>query len=181
MASATLFTVGHSNRSTEDLVRLLQAHGIRTVCDVRAFPKSSRWPHFDREALQPVLEDAGIEYAWLGGPLGGYRKSKRADSPHTALDSFRSYADHMETDEFRAGVGRLLALGREAPTAYLCAEKDWRHCHRRMISDHLVGLEGVAVAHVLAPDACEDHALDGRARVVQGRLVYDRGSQAELF
>ena len=162
-------------------MRLLRAHGIRAVCDVRAFPKSSRWPYFDREALQPALEDAGIEYVWLGGPLGGYRKSKRSDSPHTALDSFRSYADHMESDEFREGIEQLLALSRRAPTAYLCAEKDWRHCHRRMISDYLVELEGAAVAHVLASDTCEDHALDPRARAQDGRLVYDRGSQAELF
>lgn len=181
MTSPKLFTVGHSNRTALDLVRLLLAHGIRTVCDVRAFPKSSRWPHFDREALEPVLQDAGIEYVWLGEPLGGYRKGKRTDSVHTALDSFRSYADHMESDEFRAGIARLLALACETPTAYLCAEKDWRRCHRRLISDHLVELEGAAVVHLLAADACEAHALDPRARVVAGRLVYDRGAQAELF
>jgi len=177
-----LFSVGHGNREAPALVAVLRAHGIATLCDVRAFPSSRRWPHFDRAALQATLQDAGIAYHWLGRELGGYRKGARRRSPHVALEGmWRAYADHMEGEAFHAGVTRLLELGRAAPTAFLCAERDWRPCHRRHIADHLVALAGATVLHIQDEGAPHAHALDPRARVLDGHLVYDRGLQPPLF
>jgi uncharacterized protein (DUF488 family) len=176
-----LWTIGHGARETEELVGLLRLHGIAVLADVRAFPRSRRHPRFDRAALDAALADAGVAYRWLGRELGGFREEAREGSPHFALDAFRGYADHMEGEPFREGVARLLALAREAPVAFLCAERDWRACHRRFLADHLVALEGAEVVHILDAERTEPHSLDPRARVADGRLVYDAGAQRRLF
>jgi uncharacterized protein (DUF488 family) len=176
-----LWTIGHGARETEELVALLRLHDVRTLCDVRAFPRSRRHPRFDRAALEAALGDAGVAYQWLGRELGGFRAGPATASPHVALDAFRGYADHMEGAPFREGVARLLALARKARTAFLCAERDWRECHRRYLSDHLVALDGATVTHILDADRAEEHALHPHARVADGRLVYDAGAQRRLF
>ena len=173
-----IFTVGHSNMDLVAFVALLEAHGIGALVDVRAFPVSRRYPHFSGDRLAAAWAD----YLWLGKELGGYRKGAREGSPHTALDGmWRAYADHMEGPEFRAGIARLLALAAERPTAMMCAERDWRDCHRRHIADHLVAIEGVAILHVADPGPPSPHHLDSRARIDGTRLVYDIGRQRQLF
>ena len=98
---ATLYTIGHSTRSLEELVSALDAHGVKTLVDIRAFPMSRRLPHFNRESLERSLPERGIRYIWMKA-LGGYRKATRKDSPHTALRNanFRNYADYTLTPEF---------------------------------------------------------------------------------
>lgn len=169
-----LYSVGHSSQPVASLVALLRDHGVATLSDVRALPRSRRWPQFDRDALAATLLAADITYRWLGRELGGYRRAADPESPHVALEgAWRNYADHMATDAFRAGIASLLATG----GAFLCAERDWRSCHRRHIADHLVAIEGAEVIHLPGGEA---HRLDARARVVGGALRYDRG-QRELF
>ena len=152
-----LWTLGQSTRPADAFLAALRAHGIGALADVRAYPRSRRWPWFDGDALRDALGGAGIAYHWLGKELGGHRTGAPG-SPHTALDAFRPYADHMETPLFAAGVARLLDLARTTPTACLCAEKDWRRCHRRFLADRLVLLDGAEVTHVLDADAAEEHA-----------------------
>jgi len=115
---ATLYTIGHSTRTMEELIHALQAHGIRTLVDIRAFPMSRRLPHFNRESLERALPKAGIEYVWMK-ELGGRRKRTLPDSPNVALrnDSFRNYADYMLTPEFEQAVDRLRKLGENSKTA----------------------------------------------------------------
>lgn len=171
-------TVGHSNTGLADFVALLEAHRIEALVDVRAFPRSRRWPHFSGDRLAAAWAD----YHWLGAELGGYRKSAREDSPHTALDGmWRAYADHMEGEEFRAGIARLLAIARERTTAIMCAERLWNDCHRRHIADHLVAIEGAGVLHITGPSPPDPHRVDPRARVSGTRLIYDLGEQRKLF
>jgi uncharacterized protein (DUF488 family) len=111
---STIYTIGHSTRSFDDLAAALKAHGIGTLVDIRAFPMSRRMPHFNRESLELELPKRGIRYVWMK-ELGGHRKKIRDDSPNTGLrnDSFRNYADYMLTPEFAAAVERLLAIARE--------------------------------------------------------------------
>jgi uncharacterized protein (DUF488 family) len=165
-------TIGHSTRELPDFLALLRAHGIRRLVDVRRYPGSRRHPHFARDALAGALRADGVDYRHEPD-LGGRRRG-RPDSPHTAWRSpgFRAYADHMDTPAFRAALGRLVELGREAPTAVLCAEAvPWR-CHRQLIADVLVA-RGVEVRHILGPGPAEAHALHPAARVqADGRLVY---------
>ena len=114
----TIYTIGHSTRSLEELVAALRGHGITTLVDIRSFPMSRRMPHFNRESLEVELPKHGIAYVWLKD-LGGRRKKVLQDSPNTALrnESFRNYADYMRTEEFAGGIAKLLNIvGQIDPT-----------------------------------------------------------------
>ena len=166
-------TVGHSTLALADFLALLHGHGLEMVADVRRFPASRRHPHFGGVALASALESAGLAYEWLPG-LGGRRRG-RADSPHTAWrnDSFRAYADHMETAEFHQALAHLLPLAATRPTTLLCAEAVLWRCHRQLIADALVA-RGVEVRHVTGPGRAEPHRLTPFARLDGERVVYDR-------
>jgi len=176
-----VFTVGHSNRSLTEFTALLQEHCIALLVDVRSYPSSRRHPQFNRPELERELPLLGIRYVWLGHELGGMRKQVRADSPHTALDEggFRNYADHMESALFAEGVARLLSESGKTRVACMCAEKGWRDCHRRYLSDALTALYDTPVQHIRDKSAPEQHELHESARVVDGRLLYDDGGQRQ--
>lgn len=178
----TIFTIGHSTRTLDELIAILRAHRIEVVADVRSFPTSARYPQFNRAMLSAELPQAGITYRWLGKVLGGYRKKTRKDSPHSALRSpgFRNYADHMEAEDFALGIKKLLKLAEKKRVAYMCAERLWWRCHRSLISDHLTGVCGVEVVHILDEKKTEPHRLHRTARVADGRLVYDVGETGQL-
>jgi uncharacterized protein (DUF488 family) len=178
--TATIYTIGHGNRSQREFADLLQQRQITLLVDVRAFPGSRRHPHFGRAELEHSLAAEGVGYVWEGKALGG-RRRPRADSPHRALrnDSFRAYADHMESDEFRAGVERLREWASEERVAIMCAERLPWQCHRFMIADYLVA-QGVAVLHVIDASTPRAHRLRQEARLTQGQLVYDAQTQSSL-
>ncbi len=179
----TLWTIGHSTRTLEELIATLRAHRIQVLADVRSFPQSARHPHFNKETLAKALPGAGVTYRWLGKVLGGYRKQGRPHSPHVALRSegFRHYADHMESQEFAQGIQKLLKLAERKRTAYMCAERLWWRCHRSLISDHLMAVRGVEVIHILDEKKVDRHRLHRTARVDQGRLVYDLQETQKLL
>jgi uncharacterized protein (DUF488 family) len=176
-AVPSLLTIGHSTRPIDAFRSALEAHGIRRVADVRAFPASRRYPWFERGALERALADAGVGYSWLGASLGGRRRARGKPSRNVAVrnESFRAYADHMATDDFRRGVRELLALARDAPTAAMCAELLWWRCHRSFLADHVVLVEGWDVLHVRDEGPPDPHRPRREARVVDGGLVYDGG------
>ena len=175
-------TVGHANRSLDDLVGVLLAHGIRLLVDVRSYPGSKRNPQFARASLEQALPAHGIGYRFLGRELGGFRKHGNPETPHVALtsDMFRNYADHMESEAFASGVEALLGDAAEHPAAILCAERHWSRCHRSFVADHLVGLRDVEVVHLLDESKAEPHRLHATARVEPQRIVYDRVEQPDL-
>lgn len=169
---ATLYTIGHSTRTLEELVETLRAHEIRTLVDIRAFPMSRRLPQFNRESLAETLPTAGIRYVWLKA-LGGHRKKILDESPNIGLrnDSFRNYADYMLTAEFEGAAGELIRLAEEAPTAYMCAERVYFHCHRMLVSDWLVA-RGHEVLHIDGKGPVRAHRLTAEARMIDGHLIY---------
>jgi uncharacterized protein (DUF488 family) len=122
---ATIYTIGHSTRTFDELVAALQAHDIRTLVDIRSFPASRRMPHFNRESLDVELPKRGIAYVWMK-ELGGRRKKIRNDSPNTGLrnESFRNYADYMMTEEFAQGIEHLLRIVGETADPSASAAKD---------------------------------------------------------
>lgn len=178
----TIFTIGHSTRTAQQFLELLEATGVRRVADIRRFPGSRRYPHFAKEQMQMWLPAAGIEYVHHA-ELGGRRKGQD-DSPHIFWqnESFRAYADYMDTPEFRSAIERLADEAREKPTAIMCSEAvPWR-CHRRLVADALT-LHGFEVQDIM-DGGTRPHVLNPHARVVDGlRLVYDRidADQATLF
>jgi uncharacterized protein (DUF488 family) len=192
----TLWTIGHSNRSFDEFLALLKAFQIEVLADVRRFPGSRKHPHFNQAALAKSLPDAGIVYEFFP-ELGGRRKP-RPDSPNTAWrnDSFRAYADYMETGEFREGITRLLSLCNSPATdpgnlssslaenprvAIMCSEALWWRCHRSLIADYLKA-NAVEVQHIMTASKCEPHPYTSAARLVAGRLSYaEADPQARLF
>lgn len=169
---ATLYTIGHSTRSLEDLVDTLQAHAIETLVDIRAFPMSRRLPQFNRESLENSLPVAGIRYVWMKA-LGGYRKKSREDSPNVGLRnaSFRNYADYMLTAEFRTAMADMVTLAENSRTAYMCAERVYFRCHRMLVSDWLLA-HGHEVMHIDGTGPLKPHHITAEARMIDGELIY---------
>jgi uncharacterized protein (DUF488 family) len=169
---ALFYTLGHSTRGFDDLIETLQAHAIKTLVDIRAFPMSRRLPQFNRESLENTLPSAGIRYVWMKA-LGGYRKKIREDSPHVALrnESFRNYADYMLTAEFENTMADLLAMAEHSPTAYMCAERLYFRCHRMLVSDWLVA-HGHDVMHIDGTGPVKPHKLTAEARIIDEKLIY---------
>jgi uncharacterized protein (DUF488 family) len=152
-----IWTVGHSTRTFEAFVTLLAAHRIEAIADVRRFPGSRRHPQFGREILERALEAHGIGYRWI--PRLGGRRTPRPDSRHTAWrnPSFRAYADHTETEEFRLGLAELLEFTSRQPTAVMCAEQLWWRCHRALIADVLRSRD-IEVLHILDAETTQPHS-----------------------
>jgi uncharacterized protein (DUF488 family) len=165
-----LWTIGHSTRTLDDFVGLLQAHDITQLADVRTVPKSRRHPHFAGDALAASLPEHGIAYRHVRG-LGGLRKP-RPDSPNTGWrhESFRGYADYMQTDEFERALGDLIQWAAGGRTAIMCAEAVWWRCHRQLIADALVA-RGIDVRHITSAGAPRIHTLTDFARVDTDRRV----------
>lgn len=169
--AATVWTLGHSTRPIGEMLAVLRAHGITQVADVRRFPGSRRQPQYGSAAFARSLARAGIAYLWLPA-LGGRRRPSPA-SPNQGWrhPAFRGYADHLDTDEFSAGLLELLMAAQAQPTALMCAERLWWRCHRRLIADVLVAL-GLQVVHIRDAAAAEPHRLAPPARLRRGRLTY---------
>jgi uncharacterized protein (DUF488 family) len=166
-----VLTVGHSSRTLEAFLQLLQAHDVKRIVDVRSIPRSRHNPQFNRETLRGKLRAAGIGYVYLR-KLGGLRHARR-DSPNRGWrnSSFRGYADHMGTAEFEAGLARLLKLAQEKRCALMCAEAvPWR-CHRTLIADALTARR-ISVEHIMSRKRRQKHSLRPFARVERMRVTY---------
>jgi uncharacterized protein (DUF488 family) len=176
---STIYTIGHSTRTLDQLVAALRAHTVGTLADIRAFPRSRRLPHFNRESLELELPKHDIDYVWMKA-LGGMRKKIREDSPNTGLrnDSFRNYADYMLTPEFEHAIASLLTLADQAKTAMMCAERVYFQCHRMLVSDYLTA-HGHTVVHIDDDKhPSRPHKLMAEAHLVDGKLLYNA---RELF
>lgn len=172
--SNLVLTVGHSTKTFEEFLSLLRTHRVRRLVDVRRFPHSPRHPHFDGEELREGLSrEGGISYQHVPG-LGGRRRPLR-DSPNAGWrnPSFRGYADHMATPEFRSGFERLVELcGGDGRVCLMCSEAVWWRCHRRMIADALV-VRRFSVEHILNERRRTLHTLTPWAEVIGGKeLIY---------
>jgi len=168
-----VWTIGHSTRSTSELIAVLTTHGVEAVADVRRFPGSRRVPQFSEQALARELPAHEIAYRWIPA-LGGRRRSS-ADSPNSGWRhaAFRGYADYVATDEFADGLFELMMIAGGLRTAIMCAEILWWRCHRRIIADVLTSL-GVRVEHLRDERPGELHRLAPPARMVGGALTYSR-------
>jgi uncharacterized protein (DUF488 family) len=170
--SLSIWTVGHSTRTIEEFIDILQQYQIQILVDVRHFAGSRRFPHFNQAALREALITAGIRYEHLA-ELGG-RRHARADSHNLAWRNalFRGYADYMETQPFHAGIERLLEIARTDRTAIMCSEAVWWRCHRSMIADYLKA-NGVHILHIVNANKIQEHPYTSAARLINGRLSYE--------
>lgn len=168
------YTIGHSTRTIEDFVCLLEDAAVTLVADVRAIPRSRTNPQYNRDVLPLSLSAHGIRYEHLA-ELGG----RRGRQPDVAADlnaywdnaSFHNYADYALSDTFKAALLRLRSLGHQQCCAIMCSEAVWWRCHRRIITDHLLAA-GERVLHVLGPKHVEAAAITPAARVDSDALTY---------
>jgi len=166
-----IWTIGHSTRSLEEFIDILHSFDIELLADIRSYPGSRRYPHFNKEALQISLPQAKIEYIHFPD-LGGRRKT-RPDSKNTVWrnPAFRGYADYMETDEFKNGIMTLEEFAHSQRTAYMCSEAVWWRCHRSMVSDYLK-VRGWKVLHIMGLGKSIEHPYTSPAHEKQGLLFY---------
>ena len=179
MPPRTIYTVGHSTRTLDELVELLRAHGVRQIADVRRFAGSRRLPHFNAESL--ALELPNRDIAYLPCPNLGGRRKPIGDSINTGWrnESFRAYADYMQTPAFAEALADLMHAAQQTPTAMMCAEAvPWR-CHRSLIADALL-VRGWNVLDITSATKATPHKLTPFARVEGERITYP-AEQAELF
>lgn len=167
----TIWTIGHSTHSLEEIVTMLRSFQIEWVADIRSYPGSRKFPQFNKEALQISMPENGIQYTHLKA-LGG-RRRVMADSKNTAWrhPAFRGYADYMETAEFKTGMASLETLARKYRTAYMCSEALWWRCHRSLVSDFLKA-KGWTVIHIMGIGKSEEHPYTSAATIVNGTLSY---------
>jgi uncharacterized protein (DUF488 family) len=166
-----IWTIGHSTHPFDEFVDMLKSFDIHLLVDIRRFPGSKRYPHFNKDALGKFLPNHNIEYRHLED-LGGRRKVK-ADSRNTAwrLPAFRGYADYMETDEFKKAIAKLEKMALKQRTVIMCSEAVWWSCHRSLVSDYLK-VNGWKVIHIMAVGKSTEHPFTSAAHVVDGELSY---------
>ncbi len=172
MQEKLIWTIGHSTSSLEKFVSLLQSFNIELLADIRSYPGSKRYPHFNKESLSLSLKNVGIGYIHLP-ELGGRRKP-RPDSANTAWRNaaFRGYADYMETEDFKKAISNLENFSLEQRTAYMCSEAVWWRCHRSLVSDYFK-THGWTVMHIMEEGKAVEHPFTPVARAVQGNLFYN--------
>jgi len=178
-AKPLILTVGHSTRSFDEFLELLQANGVTQLLDIRTIPKSRRNPQFNSDALAASLRKNKIAYVHLKA-LGGLRHSKK-DSINTAWRnaSFRGYADYMQTEEFASALNRAISLASKKPSALMCAEAvPWR-CHRSLVADALTARR-IPVEHIFSKSSRRPHTLTPFAEIHGTHVTYPAPPQSSL-
>lgn len=166
-----IFTVGHSTLPIERFMTVLHAYGIERLVDIRTIPRSRHNPQFNDTALAVSLTAEHLEYVHMPA-LGGLRRALK-DSPNTGWrnESFRGYADYMQTEGFHEALGALIRMSRQKRVAIMCAEAvPWR-CHRSLVADAL-SVHGMPVIEVLSESTYRIHKLTPFARVDGSRITY---------
>lgn len=174
---STVWTVGHSTHSAEEFNKILKANGIESLVDVRSFPGSRRYPQFNKQELAESLIAVSIDYYHLPNLGGRRRPLPNSRNKAWRNSSFRAYADHMETEEFKEGTEQLLMLAAAKRTAIMCAEALWWRCHRGLIADYLKA-QGAQVMHIMNETHPERHPYTSAAKIINGKLSY-KGTLAE--
>jgi uncharacterized protein (DUF488 family) len=171
--SLSVFTIGHSTRSIEEFIELLQSNGVTRLIDIRTIPKSRRNPQFNSDELAASLGSAAIEYTHLKA-LGGLRRARKdSEDMGWRNASFRGYADYMQTPEFEEGIERAIQLAEEKPAALMCAEAvPWR-CHRSLVADALL-VRGIEVREIISSSSPEEHKLTPFAVVRGTKITYPK-------
>jgi uncharacterized protein (DUF488 family) len=167
----TIYAIGHSTRPVEEFIRALGANTITLLVDIRTLPRSRHNPQFYGTTLKSSLEEAGIGYVHLKG-LGGLRHPRK-DSINLGWrnDSFRGYADYMETEEFQTALSTLVELSKKQTVAIMCAEGNPFRCHRMLVADALT-VRDIKVIHVSSERSVRVHRLTPFAKPIGKSITY---------
>lgn len=175
MKQHKIFTIGHSTRTLDELVKMLTSFSIELLVDIRSFPGSRKFPQFNKENLEATIPLYGIEYLHMRD-LGGRRKALPVShNMGWRLAAFRGYADYMETPGFLEAIKKLEKQATKKRVAYMCSEAVWWRCHRSLVSDYLK-LKGWKVMHIMAIGKAEEHPYTSPAKIIDGKLDYSPGT-----
>ncbi|HLT22364.1 MAG TPA: DUF488 domain-containing protein [Bacteriovoracaceae bacterium] len=184
MKKKEAFTIGHSTRSTQEFLEILNAYDIETVVDIRHYPGSRYCPQFNKEVMKDYLFESGIEYIHLLD-LGGRRKADKNSLLNNGWRSaqFRGYADYMQTKEFAQGLEKLMKIIEKRTVAFMCSEAvPWR-CHRSMVADALT-VNGIKVLDIFDQKKVQIHKLTPFAVKKNKTVIYpnpeEKGELHEL-
>ncbi|HRP01606.1 MAG TPA: DUF488 domain-containing protein [Candidatus Kapabacteria bacterium] len=166
-----IYTIGHSTHPIDEFIDILKHYSIEVLIDIRSLPGSRKFPQFNKENLEISMPNSGIEYVHLLG-LGG-RRRVRKDSTNNRWhnDSFKGYADYMETKEFEISINMLEDIAKNKMSCYMCAEVLWWRCHRSMVSDYLKN-NNWEVLHILSKNSTQQHKYTEPAQIINGKLTY---------
>lgn len=171
--SFILYTIGHSTRELDSFMELLLQNNIAILVDVRRFPGSRKFPHFNKERLAQSLKDRKIEYLHCEA-LGGRRKPKEnSNNLIWRNKSFQAYADYMETEDFKNAIAKLTSIAAHKTTAIMCSEAVWWRCHRALISDYLK-VKGWTVLHIISESNPSEHPFTSAAKIIDDKLTYSK-------
>ena len=174
-----IFTIGHSTHPAEEFVEMLESFSVNLLVDVRNFPGSRRFPHFNMDNLERLMKEHHIDYKHFKD-LGGRRKPvKGSVNTRWRNTAFRVYADYMETKDFKQSIEALQELAMDYRLAYMCSEAVWWSCHRALISDYLK-IRGWQVMHIMSKNNTSEHPYTSAARIDHGQLRYDDPSDADM-
>jgi uncharacterized protein (DUF488 family) len=167
----TIYTIGHSTRAIEEFITLLNNQSIKQLVDIRTIPKSRHNPQYGNENLSQSLTQAGIQYVYLK-ELGGLRSAtKHSENEGWRNESFRNYADYMQTKEFSDGIDKLITISRKSVSAIMCAEAvPWR-CHRSLVGDALL-VRNISVLDIISATNIKEHTLTSFASVNGTNITY---------
>jgi uncharacterized protein (DUF488 family) len=171
----SFYTIGHSTRSIDEFVALLEPYDIKLVVDVRTLARSRTNPQYNAEQFAKAMAEFHIDYNHIKS-LGGLRRRSRDVPPNVNAfwknPRFHNYADYATSVEFRSGLARLRDLGHDSTCTIMCAEAVWWRCHRRIIADYLI-VSGETVFHILGPRKIVPARLTGGATLrADGALTY---------
>jgi len=177
-----VFALGHSTRTVGKLLLMLRAHSIATLIDIRTVPKSRHNPQFDGDSLRTTLAEAGIRYVQMKD-LGGLRRPLKGSVTNAGWinDSFRGFADYMQTERFDAAIKELVELARrdDEGLAIMCAEGNPFRCHRSLVADALEA-RGVQVVHISGAGEGRPHRVTPFAQVVGTRVTYPKAAEGPV-
>lgn len=174
-----VFTIGHSTRDIDEFIKLLEVNNVKRLVDIRTVPRSRHNPQFEQVALKTSLEARGIDYVYLK-ELGGLRpKAKQSTNLAWRNQSFRNYADYMQTNDFAEGIESLISLANEKITAIMCAEAvPWR-CHRSLVGDALLARD-LEVSDIMSETKTSKHKLTSFAVVDGTNVTYPASDEASV-
>ena len=175
-----IFTVGHSTRSIDEFVELLQHGSAQKVIDVRTVPKSRRNPQFGEDRIEEELGRFQVSYRRIAD-LGGLRGKSHGVSPELNAfwenQSFHNYADYALSQTFRSALAELMEESSERTCAIMCAEAVWWRCHRRIISDYLLA-NGRTVLHLMGTSRVDPARLTAGARPQSDGIIYPQPARS---
>jgi uncharacterized protein (DUF488 family) len=173
LTNRTIFTIGHSNQSLDDFIKLLIDNNIEVLVDVRSYPRSKFSPQFDSEVIEKAVSEKGIKYLYFGKELGG----RPMNPSYYDQEGHVLYKLIAESDAFQKYIQRLITgVEKNHKIALMCSEEDPKYCHRSMLIGRVLNQHGVKVLHIRSNGRVQDkQEISGKSR------VEDEGYQLALI